>query len=72
MTSSTTTKWLALGVRPVDEPDRLGLLADAGLDLHAVAQQLIDVPVRLVQVVAGADRRSLAELVERAVIRLSS
>ena len=30
---------VGLRVLPVDQPDRLVLLADAGLDLHAVAQQ---------------------------------
>ena len=55
---------VGLGVRPVDQPDRLGLLADARLDLHAVAQQVVDVPVGLVQVVAAAERRSLLELLE--------
>jgi hypothetical protein len=40
-------------VLPVDEPDGLGLRADVGLDLHAVTQQLVDVPVAVVEGEAG-------------------
>ena len=55
-----------VGVRvaPVDQPDRLGLLADTGLHLHAVTEQLVNVSVGLVEVMASTDRGSLAKLIE--------
>ena len=37
------------GVFPVDQPDRLGLLAHIGLYLHAIAQQVIDGAVDVIQ-----------------------
>ena len=55
---------VGLRVLPVDQPDRLGLLADARLDLHAVAQQAVDLAVGLVEVAAAAERRVLLELVD--------
>ena len=58
---------VGLGVVPVDQPDRLVLLTDARLDLHAVAQQAVDVPVGLVQVAAATKRGVALELVDRLV-----
>ncbi len=58
---------VGLGFRPVDQPDRLVLLADAGLDLHAVAQQVVDVAVGLVQVAAAAERGFFTEYFDRPV-----
>ena len=53
---------VACGLFPVDQPDSLGLLADVRLNLHAVAQQPVDVSVGLVQAAATTDGRSLLEL----------
>ena len=57
-----------IGVRiaPVDQPDRHRWVADARLHLDAVAQQFVDLAVRLVQAVAGADSGSFLELVDGA------
>ena len=65
MTSSATAKWLASGSAQSISQTVSCLLADAGLDLHAVAQQVVDIAVGLVQVAAAAERRRLVELVER-------
>ena len=41
-----------LRVLPVDQPDGLRVLADVGLHLHAVAQQVVDRPVAVVEALA--------------------
>ncbi|MNG30031.1 hypothetical protein D3C84_1155600 [compost metagenome] len=38
---------------PVDQPDGLGVLAHFGLDLHAIAQQLVHRLVAVIQALAG-------------------
>ena len=53
---------VVLGVLPVDQPDRIGLLADVRLHLHAVAQQAVDLAVGVVERLAAAQRRGLAQL----------
>ena len=53
-----------LRVLPVDQPDGLRVLADLGLHLHAVAQQLIDRAVAVVEALARVARR-LVEQVQR-------
>ena len=66
VTSSAMAKWLVERVLPVDQPDGLGVLAHVGLDLHAVAQQAVDLLVDVVEalaLVAGG----LLELVQGAV-----
>jgi hypothetical protein len=45
-----------LRLLPVDEPDGLRVLADLGLHLHAVAQQLVHVAVAVVEALAGVPR----------------
>ena len=55
-----------LRVLPVDQPDGLRVLADVGLHLHAVAQQVVDGPVAVVEALARVARFSL-EQVQRPV-----
>jgi len=57
---------VGLRVLPVDEPDGLELLAGAFLHLHTVAQQLVDGLVGVVQMLAFAQRRRFAKLVQGA------
>ena len=52
-------------VLPVDQPDGLGLLADSGLDVHAVAQQAVHVLVGLVEIAAAAERRVALQPIDR-------
>ena len=42
---------------PVNQPDRLIVLSDVSLDLHAIAQQLIHGAVAVVEALAGVGRR---------------
>src|SRR5690606_24545012 len=58
---------VGLGVLPVDQPGGFRLLTHARTDLHAVAQQPVDVAVGLVQVVASTDRGSSTKLIEGAI-----
>src|SRR5208337_2357439 len=44
-------------VFPVDQPDGLRVLAHIGLHLHAVAEQVVDRPVAVVEALAGVARR---------------
>ena len=55
---------VVLRMLPVDQPDGLRVLADLGLHLHAVAQQVVDRPVAVVEALAGVARR-LVEHVQR-------
>lgn len=43
---------VVLGMLPVDQPDVIGVLAHVRLDLHAVAQQVVNGAVALVQALA--------------------
>ena len=65
MTSSATAKWLASGFFQSISQTVSCLLADARLDLDAVAQQVVDVLVGLVQVAPAAERGVLLQLVDR-------
>ena len=53
------------GVRPVDQPDGDGLLAHVRLNLHAVAEQAVDLTVGVVEGLAAAGRGRLVQLVQR-------
>ena len=57
---------IVLRMLPVDQPDGVPVLARAGLDLYAVAQQVIDVLVAVVKALAGV-RRHLDQLMQRPV-----
>ena len=57
-------------VAPVDEPDGLEVLADVALDLHAVAQQVVDLAVGVVERLAGSQRDSCQELLDGATDEL--
>jgi hypothetical protein len=50
---------------PINEPDGLGLLPGAGLDLDAVAQQAVDRFVGVVEMFAFAQGGGLVEAVQR-------
>ena len=54
-----------LGVRPVDQPDSFGVLTDARLDVHAVAEQPVDILVGLVEVASTTKRCIAGELQHR-------
>ncbi|MCP5527537.1 MAG: hypothetical protein H7A47_12170 [Verrucomicrobiales bacterium] len=56
---------VVLRLLPIDEPDRLRGLAHVRLDLHAVAEQVVDGPVAVVEASAGVARR-LIEPMKRA------
>ena len=59
-------KVVVLRVLPVDQPDRDMVLTRAGLHLHAIAQQVIDRLVAVIEVFAGI-RRRLVQLMQRPV-----
>ena len=52
------------GILPVDQPDGLGLLADLRLNLHAVTQEAVKLPVGIVEGRTPTERRGLVHSVQ--------
>ena len=53
---------VVLGVLPVDQPDRGGPFANLRLDLHPVAEEAVDLAVRVVEGPGAAQSRGLVQL----------